>query len=130
MKIGEPCQRCLGMAWEGELWPEMVMPVPAETPPLSRDGFNRACCHDCASADGLVAVTKDMLDFTMARVAVGNERLEQLRMPEDMRPHMGLAKDRLVRLSVGNDALEKHHAWLDEKVPWWRDAQGGEVPDV
>lgn len=117
-----PCQRCLGLSIGGKVWPDMVMPLPQgdAVAPLARDGSG-PCCFDCAAADGLFravlqgkhahlgeASTFDQTWFTMARVAVGNDRLEQERLPGIP---MGLVYYGLVAPSQPGD-LEQHHAWL------------------
>lgn len=52
------------------------------------------------------------LDFAARRVATGNERQEQLRLPESVRPFFGLVSAGYMKPSVGEDALDRHHAWL------------------
>jgi hypothetical protein len=54
------------------------------------------------------------LAFEMARIAVGNERQEQYRLPG---VPMGLVKDGLVRASKVGD-LKAQHAWLD-RMRWF-----------
>ncbi len=104
------CPACLRMAWSGAIWPEMVMPLPAAVPPRLR-ADNEPCCRDCAAADGLAADPSLCMDFYMARVAVGNDRVEHLRMPPGMSEHFGLVKMGAVRPCSLED-LEGHHAWL------------------
>jgi hypothetical protein len=77
--------------------------------PLARDGSGKSC-HDCASADGLMAYSKKGLDFLMARIAVGNDRQEQYRLPGIS---MGLVAEGLMRASKEGD-FQRHLAWLDE----------------
>jgi hypothetical protein len=114
----KPCPRCLRMAQQDKIRVETVMPLP-RCPPLARDGSG-PCCHDCASADSLLspAITgsKDgssYLDFEMARIAVGNDRQEDFRLPCGMR--MGLVLAGLVR-HIGLEGLGEHHKW-QESVP-------------
>lgn len=106
-KIAEPCPRCLELKMQGVLRTEMVQPLPeGAMAPLGLD--RRKCCYDCAAADTLVKL-KIGCDFGMARVAVGNERQEQYRLPGIP---MGLVGERLVRPSEEGD-LEAQHKWLD-----------------
>ena len=133
-----PCSRCIKMAFEGQIRTEMVQPLPPEPlTPLAVDGSG-PCCFDCQSADNLQKILRtrarpeleprtrhvlkrvlhcDILDgwslltFPMARVCVGNDRQEQLRLPG---VPMGLAHPSvsLIRVNQG-DALTDHHAWMD-----------------
>lgn len=104
------CAKCLRMAWAGEIRPGMIMPLPEFCPPLLR-ADNKPCCRDCAAADGLAADPKMCMTFDMARVAVGNEREEHMRMPFGMSEHFGLVRIRVV-LPCSLDDLEWHQAWL------------------
>lgn len=120
---GPACPRCLALSIGGEVWPDMVMPLPqTDAPPLARDGSG-PCCYDCAAADGLFravlgapskydslvrAATYDQTWFVMARVAVGNDRLEQERLPG---MPMGLVYFGLLAPSRRGD-LQKHLDWL------------------
>lgn len=102
-----PCKRCLVLAQDGRLRMETVQPLPkGALAPLARDGSG-SCCFDCAAADGLVRFMG--LEFAAARIAVGNERQEQLRFPG---APLGLVGGGLVRASAKGD-YERHHAWLD-----------------
>ena len=163
------CPRCHMLYAHGALWAEMVRPLPEAAPPMGPNGQPQ--CHDCTSADDLVAryTTDDRLrawmaarrlrftlepgpkeddeddwddeddskeddwddedggdraldlegdmpdgaglSWVMARVAVGNDRLEQYRLPG---VPMGLAHPsfNLVRTSMPGD-LQEIHAWLD-----------------
>jgi hypothetical protein len=86
----------------------MVLPLdpdPARRS-LARDGSG-LCCVDCASADTLRALARGMT-FSMARVAVGNDRNEQLRLPG---VRIGLAHTGLIKMSAPGD-LERHLGWL------------------
>jgi hypothetical protein len=86
---------------------ETVMPLAeGALAPLARDGSGK-CCFDCAAADAVVASLG--LEFDAARIAVGNDRQEQLRLPG---MKMGLVMAGYVRPSKAGD-LEAHHAWLD-----------------
>ena len=118
---GPACHRCLTLSLGDHVWPEMVMPLPQEHAPLARDGSG-PCCFDCASADSLWravlspqyaqitdASWRDETWFVMARVAVGNDRLESMRLPLVPR---GLIYFGVMAPSDHGD-LEKHSAWLD-----------------
>lgn len=76
---GIPCPICSPMA-PRTIWWSMVMPLPdGVLAPLSRyEGGS--CCHDCAAAETMIGLGI-VPDFDMARVAVGNDRLESLRLP-------------------------------------------------
>lgn len=104
-----PCSRCLKLAKAGKIRIETVQPLPEGAfAPLARDGSGK-CCRDCASADGLMARMK-VLDFLMARIAVGNDRQEQYRLPG---MNMGLVMAGFVAPSEPGD-LEAQYAWLGE----------------
>jgi hypothetical protein len=104
----DPCARCRALARAGSLRPEMVQRVPAPPfAPLARDGSGK-CCRDCGAADALTGLSPS-LDFAMARVAVGNDRQEQYRLPG---APIGLVKVGIMAPSAPGD-LERHHAWLD-----------------
>lgn len=108
MTPSPPCPRCLALAQDDALRVEMVQPLPPGAwAPLARDGSG-PCCHDCAAADGLVRLDV-CLDFPMARIATGNERQEQYRLPG---APTGLVAMGRLRPSIAGD-LEQHHAWLD-----------------
>lgn len=121
-----PCERCLKLALDERIHEQAVMPIPpgAEAA-LARDGSGR-CCRDCESADTLVALGI-LPEFVMARVATANERMEQLRLPELARPHFGLAQRKLLKLSEGPDALERHLRWLDQVLPGWFTDEGPQM---
>lgn len=103
---GVPCPHCLAAERVGDIRWEAVQPLPDRPPLLRRD--NTPCCHDCESADTLVAL-KLAPDWGMARTAVQNDRREQYRQPGTP---MGLVFHCLMRPS-GPDALTKQWAWLD-----------------
>ena len=103
-----PCPRCLALAQSGQLRAEAVQRLPPNPwAPSARDKSGR-CCFDCASADAVMSFVGGMT-FEMARIAVGNDRQEQYRLPG---APMGLVRERLVRPSKPGD-LEDQHAWLD-----------------
>lgn len=116
----DPCPRCLRLAREGVLRAEMVQRMPAAAfAPLARDGSGK-CCRDCGAADALTGLSSS-LDFEMARVAVGNDRQEQYRLPG---APMGLVKVGIMAPSAPGD-LERHHAWLDAQC--WFDPVSDET---
>lgn len=107
----EPCPRCLGLAQDHEIRVETVQRLPAAPwTPLAQDRSG-PCCFDCASADALMRLPPGAYTFAMARIAVGNDRQEQYRLPG---APMGLVGQRIVRPSVKGD-LEDQHAWLDRQ---------------
>lgn len=133
--VQEPCPRCLALAFSGEIRLETVMPLPDDAPPLAIEDLGEhsppgtPICHDCQAAENLAkcgilaawvatepgGIKRPMpegLDFAARRVAIGNDRQEQLRLPVPMRPYFGLVAAGYVRPSEGEDALDKHHDWL------------------
>lgn len=104
-----PCPRCYELALEGELRPEMVQPVPdGAWAPIGKNHIK--CCYDCASADTLMRLGYGGVpSWEAARIAVGNERQEQYRLPG---APMGLVLAGLVKASAPGD-LEKQHVWMD-----------------
>jgi hypothetical protein len=142
---GQPCPRCLPLAWNGQIRVETVQPLPpGAAAPLAEDGSG-PCCYDCQAADTVSKVVfggrqvwaalepgaskrplRAGMPFSAMRVVTGNERQEQLRLPESLRPHFGLVAQGLVRQSAGEKALDDHYAWM-ESVGLLRD---GEAPDA
>lgn len=118
---GPPCPRCRELARMGGIRYETVMPLNNESVmnPRAHNGSG-PCCVDCASADTVVRIT-GVLDFLMARVAVGNDRQDQFRLPG---APIGLVLDGLVKPSRKGD-LEKHLKWLDQQVPEWKEGDNG-----
>jgi hypothetical protein len=110
---GTPCPRCLTLAVKGKIDPTMVMPLHPDPVrnPMARDGTGH-CCQDCASADTLVSMC--IPTFEMARVAVGNDREDQFRLPG---VPMGLVLDGLVRPSAKGD-FDRHWNWLEQNGLW------------
>ena len=100
------CPRCLKLAWSGHIARETIMPLP-KFPALGLDGMR--CCHDCESADTLIKLKTLPNDFAMARIAVGNDRREQLRLPG---APIGLVYSNIVRPCAKGD-LEEHLKWLE-----------------
>lgn len=112
------CGRCLELYLDGAIRAETVQRLPIGAfAPLASDGGKRKCCYDCASADALMRFQRG-LTFVMARVAVGNDRQEQYRLPG---ADMGLVHAGLVRPSKPGD-LERQHAWL-EKQDWLQEIE-------
>jgi hypothetical protein len=102
------CSKLIGSGTEVEqIRLEMVLPLPERFAPLARtdvkDGketlVKRAepICYDCAAAEGLMSLTRSertrqgLLDFVMARIAIGGERQEMLRLT-GVRMGTGLAR--------------------------------------
>lgn len=107
-----PCPVCLTLLSARYIEREMVMPVPKFGP---RSLSGHSVCFDCESAEGLLRFGV-VPEFTMARLAVGNERCEQLRLPEGAACVMGLAARGLVKIS-DNSQLVPHHEWLGKVLP-------------
>lgn len=114
----DPCPKCLELAKEGRIRGETVMPLPACPP---RDLDNQPCCRDCAAA-GTVQRLGGHPEFYAARIAVGNDRQEQLRLPG---APLGLVYHRLVQPCAPGD-LERHSAWLERRV--WPQLEGVPQP--
>jgi hypothetical protein len=120
-----PCPRCLKLARDRRIRVEMVQRLPegVAAAPLARDGSGK-CCLDCASADAVMGrlLTPSAEDgddrrgqyFEMARIAVGNDRQEQYRVPG---APMGLVAEGVVRPSKPGD-LKNQLAWL-ERMRWF-----------
>jgi hypothetical protein len=111
----EACPRCLPLAGFGRIRAETVQRLPKGAhAPLSMDD-NKPCCFDCAAADTLVKMNvilsddDSMTHFLMARIAVGNDRQEQYRLPG---VEMGLVKAGFVKASEQGD-LKAQWDWLD-----------------
>lgn len=91
-----PC--CLKMAQEGKIRPETIMPLPhGAFAGLARDGSGK-CCFDCSSAETLMSMS--CLTFYHCRVAVGNDRQENLRLPDGIRQKYGLVGKGIVRTAT------------------------------
>jgi len=115
----DPCPRCLALAQAGRLRMEVVQRLPegAFAPravPTKEVPYAGPCCRDCGAADALLRVIPTTPGFVAARVAVGNDRQEQYRLPG---VPMGLVKVGLVAPSKPGD-LEDQHRWL-EKNNWF-----------
>lgn len=112
----EPCPRCLRLAQAGRIRAETIQRMPKGAwAPMGLD--RKKCCFDCASADGLIQFgyfKDDEQGFLMARIAVGEDRQAQYRLPG---VPMGLVMTGHVRPSALGD-FEKHIAWL-EKNDWF-----------
>lgn len=112
----EPCQRCLELVHEGVLEFEALQRMPEGAfAPRARRG-NVRVCFDCASADALMERTR--MTFEMARVCVGNDRMDSYRWPEGVQ--LGLALQGAMRMP--SETLEQHHEWLNGVVPGWADS--------
>ena len=73
------CPSCRAVA--SQIRRETLMPVPlGSRAPLSRRRKIGAICFDCAATEALMTLNSG-LDFPMARIAVGNDRQEKLRLP-------------------------------------------------
>lgn len=105
----DPCKRCLTLAKERRIRAETVQRLPAHVAarPLARDDSGE-CCYDCASADTLMRVAGGMT-FEMARIAIGNDRQDQYRLPGIP---MGTVMMGFTKPSRDGD-LADQHAWLD-----------------
>lgn len=100
----EPCPICLPLAVRGVIRAEMVQRLPVKGfAPLSKR-TRTSCCFDCAKAEGLMS-SYPGLDFTMLRIAVGNERQDNLRLPGYPSP-LGIIPN------VKGD-FDDHLKWLD-----------------
>ena len=114
-----PCPRCLDLYKREKIRGETVMPMPEGAFAPMEMYEPKKCCRDCAAADTLIrigligkAARDDDSDretaFIMARIAVGNDRQEQLRMPG---MPLGLVGQGLVAPCVDGD-FDRHHTWL------------------
>lgn len=98
-----PCPKCMrelespGPSYEG-MRGEWVMPLPKFPP---RDENNEQTCRDCDAAWNLVRM-RQVPSFQPARVAVGNDRQEQIRLPG---APLGLAFYGLIRPNRDGDLL-------------------------
>lgn len=108
----EPCPLCLELAKNRRIRIETVQRVPQGVS-APRDLNGNPCCFDCASAHTLMKL-KIGLDFEMARIAVGNDRQEQYRLPGAL---LGTVAMGCTRPSAPGD-LEDQHRWLD-KHKWF-----------
>lgn len=107
----DPCPRCLKLAQEGKIRMETVQRLPPGAyAPLSRED-GKLCCRDCAAAEGLLRLERSIPGFISARIAVGNCRQEQYRLPG---VPMGLVQRGLVQASKPGD-LEDQHKWLESR---------------
>lgn len=105
----KPCPRCLPLAGFGQIRAETVQRLPRRPfAPLGPD--NKPCCFDCQAADNLLRVARAVPDFLAARIAVGNDRQEQYRLPG---AKMGLVLAGIARPSSPGD-FEDQLRWLDK----------------
>jgi hypothetical protein len=108
-----PCPRCLKLAIEGRIRPETVMALPEGAfAPLGHN--KQKCCFDCQSADNLVP--RHVPEFVMARIAVGNDRQEALRLPAELVNAVGLINEGLVKTWPNGGDFDAHIKWLDQHV--------------
>jgi hypothetical protein len=107
-----PCPTCLPLAQKGRIRMETIQRLPPGAyAPLSRKYKGVKICYDCASAEAMVGIPACGTPlFIMARIAIGNDRQEQYRLPGVL---MGLVKAGYCRPSKPGD-LERQHKWLDE----------------
>ncbi len=120
MTPDDPCPRCLRLSDDGVLdYPEMVQPL-GERPALARDKSG-VCCSDCRAADALMRYAG--IDFDMARIAVGNDRMEQNRLPG---APIGLVGAGFMKPSEPG-ALDRHLAWLRKHAKLFRDWGGDDL---
>ena len=133
-----PCPRCLALAMADQLRLECVLPLFAGAlAPRAVDGSG-PCCIDCGAADLVVkmldrnafkrrqVMTRVRLHprlrherafanldagftFEMARIAVGNDRQESLRL---LGAPLGLIYEGWMRASQPGE-LTLHHAWMN-----------------
>ena len=104
-EVAVPCPRCLRALDDGFIWHEMVQPIPP-APPTGKDGSG-PCCRDCAAAETIMRVIGGM-DWPMARVAIGNDRVDCMRVPSVA---MGLAFGGFMQPNQPGD-FDRHLAWL------------------
>jgi hypothetical protein len=106
----DPCPRCLPLAGFGQIRLETVQRMPkGAAAPVAKEKGGGPCCLDCAAADLLLSVS-GAPGFLAARIAVGNDRQEQYRLPG---VPMGLVMAGYVRPSKKGD-FEKQLAWLEK----------------
>jgi len=106
MTPDDPCPRCLRLFNDRVLDdPETVQPL-GKCPALARDRSG-VCCDDCRVADALMRYAG--MDFDMARIAVGNDWMEQHRLPG---APIGLVGAGFMKPSEPG-VLERHLAWLE-----------------
>lgn len=126
--MNNPCVRCFALYVGAHLVGEMVRPLPRH-PSIGLNGEDQ--CPDCQAAETLLKlgiITVDLrafmrgnekaiddyfVAFRMARIAIGNERMEQFRLPG---AQMGLVKMGIMRPSAPGD-FEKHMRWMDVHIP-------------
>lgn len=117
--LDKPCPRCLDLYQREKIRGETVLPIPQGAFAPFEMHRRVKCCRDCAAADTLIrigVITRARRDddadreqaFIMARIVVGNDRQEQLRMPG---VPMSLVGRGLVAPCRFGD-FEKHHVWL------------------
>lgn len=108
MLTDEPCPVCLKLAFNDEIQPRGVMPLP-KFPPRLRS-TNEPCCYDCQAAETTQMFGNNPI-FSAARLTVSNERIEGLAMPPGLMKHFGLCQMGFIRY-CSQDDFEKHTEWL------------------
>lgn len=108
------CPRCLALALAGKIRLETVQRLPEGAfAPLARDRTGK-CCRDCGAADALLSAQPSVPGFVAARIAVGNDRQAQYRLPN---VPLGLVKAGLMAPSAPGD-YDRHLEWLRTQS-WW-----------
>jgi hypothetical protein len=108
----KPCPKCSALVGfdRNEIRLETVLPLAVGArAPMSRDKGSKKVCFDCASAEGLIGMAG--MTFAMARIAVGNDRQEQLRLPG---APMGLVRAGRMRPSHDGD-MDTLHRWQRQR---------------
>lgn len=115
-EILPPCPKCMRLAMEGKIRNETVQPLPSTRAIMcpTDKKTDEPICRDCNAA-WLVLRLSQAPTWEAARIAVANDRQEQLRLPGVL---MGLVKAGIVLPSKPGD-LERHHRWLDH-YNWFR----------
>lgn len=108
----EACPRCSELARKLKIRAETVMPLPAGAfAGLSKEGIKQ--CFDCAAAEKVqrfILQIPGKTGFEMARIVVGNERQEAMRLPG---VNIGaMCRQRMMHDSKPGD-FDKHLKWLD-----------------
>lgn len=100
-----PCPRCEGLVETGAMSKYWIQRLPQGAfAPLAVDGSGK-CCTLCGLADTMAKFTAGV-DFGMARIAVGQDWAEQLRLPG-----VRIGATKLVPPAEPGD-LDAHAEWL------------------
>jgi len=115
MASNTPCPKCMELYAQGKLCHDAVMPLPEGAMAPTSRRTNEKICFDCAATEATMDAGSNHPEFSAARVVIGNERREGLRMPEGMMQHFGLRTMgwRCIKL-CSNDDLEAYYGWLKE----------------